>query len=59
MKAEFNGIYVLSGTRATFRVIVKNNVVSSVANIARRFIGQDIRRVIKWFKIDRITKIGD
>ena len=59
MKPEFNGVYILSGLRATFMVIVKQNAIVKASAIARRFIGQDIKRVINWFKIDRITKIGE
>lgn len=56
-KRKYNGVYFMSGKRYTFRVIVKQNVVIGAAPVARRFIGQHIQHLIKWFNIDRISSL--
>jgi hypothetical protein len=55
----FDGVYRLSGPKATFCVSVKDNIITKSAPIAWRFKGQHIEKLLGWFYIDSIHRLGE
>ena len=47
----------LSSKRSTFCVETKRGIIIKAAPIARKFIGQHINKLVKWFKVDRYKKL--
>lgn len=47
----------ISSIRATFCIETQNGIIVKAAPIARRFIGQHIKRLLKWFKVDLYKKL--
>ena len=47
----------VSSKRATFRVDVRDNIIISAAPIARKFIGQPLDNLKRFFGIDRIEEL--
>lgn len=49
--------HYFSSPRASFYVETKNNIVIETAPIAKRFIGQHVDKLKKWFDIDMNKEI--